>query len=410
LTQFTHSSVFRTRKAVLSGGRRAGESLGIAMLMRKFYPLSGGYQNQALRLATELRKNGFNVYVVTQRHGTLAPYEMHQGIPIHRVFAFPSGHLAAWSYLASAFLWMMRNRDRFQIIHANRSSSGLVAGLIGFLLRKPVLYKLTRGDEIDVKGFRTTWLGRLKVQCLKHTVDKFVAITQKIEEDLRLLGIPPSQLARIPNGIDLNHVSSSHKSERVKLELGWDSQTKVVTYVGRLIPAKGIDWLLELWQDVVRQDALARLLIIGDGPQRAALEAAASASGTNGTVAFIGYQKQVPRFLAISDIFVLPSRLEGVSNSLLEAMCQGLPVVVADDRLGGNREVVDDEIDGYVIKPGDSASYAGVLVKLLRDAELRRRVGEKGRDKIKQKFSLQSVADGYCHIYSELSTRSRCNQ
>ena len=69
------------------------EGLGIVMLMRQFYPRTGGYQNQALGLATELMKSGLRVQVVTQRHGTLSPFEVHQGIPIHRVFAFRSGPL-----------------------------------------------------------------------------------------------------------------------------------------------------------------------------------------------------------------------------------------------------------------------------------------------------------------------------
>ena len=373
------------------------------MLMRKFYPLTGGYQNQALRLARELKKNGFQVHVVTQRHGTLSPYELHQEIPIHRVFAFPSGRLAAWSYLISAFLWMVRNRQRFQIIHANRSSSGLVAGLIGFVLRKPVLYKLTRGDEIDVKGFRSTFLGRIKVQCLKQTVGMFVAITKGIEEDLRRLGIPSKQLARIPNGIELNDFSQSHDRERVKSELGWGSETKVVTFVGRLIDVKGVDWLLRVWRDVVQQETLGRLLIIGDGPERPALEAQIRSLGLTDSVALVGRQEDVFKFLAVTDVFVLPSRLEGVSNALLEAMSQGLPVIVADDELGGNREVVDDRIDGYVVKIGDDRSFAEILVKLLRDAELRNKMGRKAKHKIEQRFSMDSVVDGYCRIYSELS-------
>ncbi len=162
----------------------------VVMLLRQFYPRTGGYQNQALRLARELRKRNIAVSVLTQQHGTLAPYEVHQQIPIHRIFTFRMGHLASGSYLISSFLWMVRNRQRFQIIHANRSSSGLVAGLIGFVLRKKVLYKLTRGDEVETKGFRTTWLGGLKVRCLKRTVDKFVAITGAIEEALRQIGLP----------------------------------------------------------------------------------------------------------------------------------------------------------------------------------------------------------------------------
>ncbi len=403
MTQFTLPS-FSTSDSALSAAGTASESLGVAMLMRKFYPLTGGYQNQALRLATELRKNGFTVHVVTQRHGTLPPYEVHQGIPIHRVFAFPSGHLAAWSYLVSAFLWMLQNRSRFQIIHANRSSSGLVAGMIGFVLRKPVLYKLTRGDEIDVKGFRTTLLGRFKVQCLKHTVGKFVAITKGIEEDLRRLGIPAKKLARIPNGIEIKDFSKCYDREKVKSELGWGPETKVATFVGRLIAVKGVDWLLRIWRDVIQQETLGRLLIIGDGPERSALEDQIRSSGLTDSVALVGRQEDVFKFLAITDVFVLPSRLEGVSNALLEAMSQGLPVIVADDELGGNREVVDDCIDGHIVKIGDDRSFGEILVRLLRDAELRNDMGRKAKQKIEQRFSMDSVVNGYCRIYSELST------
>jgi glycosyltransferase involved in cell wall biosynthesis len=380
---------------------------GVVMLMRKFYPLTGGYQNQALRLATELIKDGYRIHVLTQRHGTLPAYEVHKNIPIHRVFAFPSGHLAAWSYLACAFWWMMRNRHRFQIIHANRSSSGLAAGLIGFVLRKRVLYKLTRGDEIGAKGFHTTAVGRIKVQCLKHTVDKFVAITREIEADLRQLGIPPKKLARIPNGIGEDHLALSHDQERMKSELGWGPETKVVTFIGRLIHAKGVDWLLEIWRDVISHERSARLLIIGDGPERDSLETAAQSLGIDDSVAFVGFQRQAPRFFGMTNVFVLPSRLEGVSNALLEAMSYGMPVVVADDELGGNREVVDDQIDGYVIKMGDTRSFSEVLLKLLGNPELRARIGQNARHKIERRFSMQSVVDGYRGIYSELSRYPR---
>src|SRR6185369_857327 len=131
--------------------QRMNQQIRVVMLLRQFYPRTGGYQNQALRLARELWNRNIAVSVLTQRHGTLAPYEVHQQIHIHRVFTFRAGHLASVSYLFSTLLWMVRNRRQFQIIHANRSSSGLIAGLIGFVLRKKVLYKLTRGDEIEAK-------------------------------------------------------------------------------------------------------------------------------------------------------------------------------------------------------------------------------------------------------------------
>jgi len=375
---------------------------GVVMLMRQFYPRTGGYQNQALRLAGALVKRHIAICVVTQRHGTLSSYEVYQQIPIHRVFAFPTGHLASASYLVSSFLWMVRNRHTFHIIHANRSSSGLVAGLIGFVLRKRVLYKLTRGDEIEAKGFRTTWLGRLKVECLKRTVGKFVAITEEIEESLKQIGIPPKKLVKIANGITLDDFSQSYNKEQVKAEIGWPGETTLVTFVGRLVPAKGVDWLFEVWQHVARQHRQARLLIVGDGPERTALEVKVQDLGIKDAVAFVGRQTDVFKFLAASDVFVLPSRQEGTSNALLEAMAQSLPVVVDDDLLGGNRGVVNDQQDGYVIKFGDSEAFVETLCKLLENAGLRREMGRRARKKIEEEFSIESVADRYCELYNEL--------
>lgn len=378
------------------------QQLSVVMLLRQFYPRTGGYQNQALRLARELQKRDIAVSVLTQRHGTLAPYEVHQQIPIHRVFTFRAGHLASVSYLLSSFLWMVRNRRQFQIIHANRSSSGLIAGLIGCLLRKKVLYKLTRGDEVEAKGFRTTWLGSLKVRCLKRTVDKFVAITAEIEEALQQLGIPAEKVVKIDNGMSLEDLSQSYDRKQVKSQIGWAAETTVVTFVGRLVPAKGVDWLLEVWQHVVCKHGQARLLIVGDGSERGTLEAQAQALGISDTLAFVGRQPDVFKFLAVSDVFVLPSRQEGISNALLEAMSQSLPVVVADDALGGNRGVVSDQQDGYVIKPGDSKTFVNTLCQLLEDGGLRQEMGRRARRKIEEKFSIGSVADRYCTLYHEL--------
>jgi glycosyltransferase involved in cell wall biosynthesis len=383
------------------------EQLGVVMLMRKFYPLTGGYQNQALRLAREMKKAGLRVHVLTQRHGTLAPYEVHQEIPIHRVFAFPSGRLAAWSYLLCAFAWMVRNRARFDIVHANRSSSGLVAGLIGFALGKRVLYKLTRGDEVDAKGLGSGLLGRAKIWALQRTVGKFVSLTDETEQDLLGLGVSPGRIARIPNGIDTENRTKDYDRAAVLAQLSWEPDAHVVTFVGRLVHAKGIDWLLDVWTLVRERDPRARLLIVGDGPERPALTARAHALGIAGSVTFTGRQEDVYQFLAASDVFVLPSRMEGMSNALLEAMSQGVPVVVADDQLGGNRAVVTPGKDGMVVPFGDTEGFARTVQSLLTDRELREEMGRRAAQKVEDAYSIEAVARRYMGLYDELLGAAR---
>jgi glycosyltransferase involved in cell wall biosynthesis len=378
------------------------DNLAVVMFMREFYPLTGGYQNQALRLAQEMVDRNVTVHVVTHRHGRLASDEIYKGIYIHRVRALETGHIAAFSFLLSALVWMTRHRREFQLIHANRSSSGLIAGIIGFVLRKKIFYKLTRGDEIDIKGFRGGLWGRLKLMVLKRTVARFVAITREIESDLKRLGIPSNQIVRIPNGI--GQVPSSHPCDReeIRAALGFNADTRVVTFVGRLVHAKGVDWLLEVWQRVTQRESKARLLIVGDGEERRSLEARAGAFGIRDSVVFAGEQQDVWRFLTITDVFVLPSRREGISNALLEAMSLGLPVIVTDDMLGGNREVVDNPANGCIVQFGDTNKFATSILKLLYDPDLRTAMAIRGRQVVEARFSLKSVADRYYELYRQL--------
>jgi glycosyltransferase involved in cell wall biosynthesis len=380
--------------------------LSIVMLLREFHPLTGGYQNQALRLARELVRRDVQVSVVTQRRPGLARAEQLDGIRIHRVDAWPRGHLAAWTYLLSALAWMAVHRDRFDVIHAHRSSSGLVAGLIGWLLRKPVVCKLTRGDEIEAKSLGRGVLGRAKLACLRRTVHRCVAITEPIAAELRQLGVPAERIVHIENGIDVD-VPADPSRRGGGPAWGWPPDALVVTFVGRLVPAKGVDWLLRTWPHVLTAHPRARLLVVGDGAERAALERLAASLEVAGTVVFTGPRHDIGALLAGSDVFVLPSRLEGVSNALLEAMGAGLPIVAGDDTLGGNRSVVRDGHEGYLVRPDDRAALARALGLLLADARRRRLMGVLGRRAVEARFSMRSVAARYCAVYQDLTAGRR---
>lgn len=385
-------------QASLAHTDEGDERLAIVMLMKRFHPFTGGYQTQSLRLGRKLLERRVDLRVVTARLGTLAAYEVHERIPIHRVTALGRGHLSAVCYLASSFAWMVQNRRSFQIVHANRVSSGLVGGLIGLVLKKPVLCRPTRGEELHELGVGP--FGWLKLQCLRRTVSRFVAITPGIESDLRRLGIPPERIARIDNGIEVE--AAGGDPAPVRSRLGWSREAPVAVFVGRLVPAKGVDWLLDAWAGVAVRNGRARLLVVGDGPERRALEEQAARLGIGDTVAFVGLQEDVFPFLAATDVFVLPSRLEGSSNALLEAMAQGLPVVVGDDVLGGNRSVVDDGTEGYVVPLDDAAGLRDRLLELLAEPARRAAMGERARQRVRRERSLDVAAERYYRLYHSM--------
>jgi glycosyltransferase involved in cell wall biosynthesis len=157
-----------------------------------------------------------------------------------------------------------------------------------------------------------------------------------------------------------------------------------------------------MWSAMPRRDT-ATLLIVGDGPLRPELEREAAECGLDRSVRFLGSHADVTTFYRIADVFVLPSVTEGLSNALLEAMAAGLPVVASD--VAGNREVIEDGVNGVLVDWADPGAAAGVVLRLLDDAELRRRVGEAAR-RCAGRFTIASVAERYCRLYQTVASPS----
>jgi L-malate glycosyltransferase len=173
---------------------------------------------------------------------------------------------------------------------------------------------------------------------------------------------------------------------------------RVVLYVGRLEPVKGVSRLLAAWSAAPRDKDLA-LLIVGDGPLRGDLERQAAASGIGASVRFLGSHADVRPFYEIADVFALPSESEGFSNALLEAMAAGLPVVASD--VGGNRDVVEHGVDGLLVEWEPPATAGRLVTLLLDDAEQRRRLGEAARQRARA-FSISTTAERHRELYESL--------
>jgi glycosyltransferase involved in cell wall biosynthesis len=183
--------------------------------------------------------------------------------------------------------------------------------------------------------------------------------------------------------------------QQLRAELALPLRAFIVVYVGRLVPEKHVDSLLGIWDDVRMKLPTAHLLIVGGGPDEQTLRE----MPVNG-VQFTGPVNDAVRYMQASDLFVLPSSTEGLSNSLLEAMSTGLPVLATT--VGGTNDVVQHQENGYLIPPDDVESLKAGLETLIDDDALRFRIGANARQRILRDFSLDSVAERLAALYQEL--------
>ncbi len=174
----------------------------------------------------------------------------------------------------------------------------------------------------------------------------------------------------------------------------------MVGTITRLVWKRGHEELLEAAALVARGEPTARLLVVGDGPLRSTLEQKVKELGLNGTVRFLGAVPRAARLLPHFNIFVLSSVWEGMSNGLLEAMAAGRPVVAT--RVGGNPEVVVDGVSGLLVPPRDPQAMADAVLRLLREPELARRMGEAASRRVEKEFSLPRMVHRMESLYDEM--------
>jgi len=216
------------------------------------------------------------------------------------------------------------------------------------------------------------------------------------------VGIAPRKVQVLMNGVDVERFAPGGVDRGALLPQVPDGAVVVGT-VGRLDPVKGHAMLV----DAVARLALAgelpvHLVIVGEGPERAALQQRIHAAGLGETAHLVGEREDIPAILRAFDVFCLPSLAEGISNTLLEAMATGLPVVAT--AVGGNRELVADGATGRLIPTGDPAPLAAALRPLVSDAGLRERWGAAARRRACEQFSLEAMVRRYEACYTEATT------
>jgi len=236
---------------------------------------------------------------------------------------------------------------------------------------------------------------RIRRRLFSLFVDRFIALSRELETWLiDDVGLPREKIIRICNGVD---------TDRFRPAV-W--QVREPCVVGSVTRFSEIKDPLNLVEAYIRlRDTCAapvRLLMIGDGPLKDAAEARLAASCLSADTCLPGAQLDVSRGLAKLDVFVLGSEREGISNTILEAMASGLPVVAT--ATGGNAELVEHGVTGVLVPPKSHRAIADALAMYVADPDLRRSHGAAGRARVENQFSLQRMVDLYSAVYQNLTT------
>jgi len=387
----------------------------IAMLTTSF-PLHAGHSSGTFvfDLAAGLADRGHEVRVLAPHAPGAARRERLRGIDIVRfpytflerrqVLAYGGGIPAAlrtdpkapWlvpQFMASFTARAVAHCVGCDVIHAHWTVGGFAGAIAGALCRRPLVIT-THGTDINelpdggLKVGLTRWVLRRAA--------RIVCVSNCLAGRVAEIGLPAPRIAVVHNGVDTDIFTPDNGRPR----------GNHLIYVGRLSPEKGLRHLLEAVRILHQQVSDIELTLVGDGPERAALEGQARALGLAGTVHFMGARSHddVPELMRQADIFVLPSLEEGFGIVLIEAMASGLPVVASDT--GGIPEIVGDGENGLLVPPGDAKRLAERLLFLCHDLELRRNLADRALCNVRDHFAADAQLRQYESIYGEC-VRSR---
>jgi glycosyltransferase involved in cell wall biosynthesis len=298
-------------------------------------------------------------------------------------------------------------RERPHILHTHTAKAGAIGRLAAILAggaKPPIVVHTFHGhvlrgyfDPVRAAGFRLLerWLAR-------HAT-ALIAVSPQVRDDLVELGVAPAEaFAVVRLGIALDERISANGDGRQALRalLGIAPDRFTVGWIGRMTGVKRTDDVLLALKGVRERGVDACLCMVGDGPDRDHVERRAKELGVVRHCFFLGYQDDVAAYYSAFDAFILPSGNEGTPVSAIEALAAGKPVVAT--RVGGVPDVVRDEIDGFLVEPGDVEALADRLARLARDPALRERMGQSGRARVLPRYAVERLIDDVDRLYQAL--------
>jgi glycosyltransferase involved in cell wall biosynthesis len=355
---------------------------------------AGGAQTYVASLVPALAAR-FDVVVAAHGEGPLVDAARDAGVRFVALRHVRRPLHPARDLLGLLELLALIRRERPDIVHVNSSKAGVLGRVAARLAGVPVRVFTVHGWAFKAYSGIPSALYRWADRLMERATTVTICVTET-ERAAGLAGRTCSadRTVVIPNAVDVDAAPRARH----------DGDLPQIVSVGRLAWPKDPLTLVHALAFARVRGNRYRAVIVGDGPDRAGLEAAVSELGIGSAVELHGPRRDVPDLLARSDVFVLASRSEGGPISILEAMAAGLPVVASD--VGGVRELVADGVTGLLVPAADTDALAAALERLLADPGLRRRMGAAGHERARERFDLSAHRRSHLELYERQLARS----
>lgn len=366
-----------------------------------FLSCFGGAEHLALLIATRLDPERFDSILCVSRWPLTGPWKddpsAQQALDILEASParfLPLARRRKVDVAALARLERFLRRERVDVLHSHKFGSNVWGTLVGRVARVPVVLAHEHTWSYEGQPLRR-FLDR---ELIARGATRFIAVSR---EDRRRMseveGIDPTRTLFIPNGV----LSSPTPSGRdVRAELGIARDAPVIGAVGVLRAQKALHVLLRALAQLRERWTEIRLLIVGDGPERAALEALAAELGIVDAVVFMGHRGDVPDVLRALDVAVSSSDFEGSPLAVMEYMDAALPIVAT--AVGGVPDLIESGVHGLLVPRGEPQALAGAIAQALAEPERSREMGARARERRRSEFDIDTLARRLEALYLEL--------
>lgn len=382
------------------------KKISICMFSYHFPPHYSGAAKQAISLAKWLKNSGIDSFFITVENGNIKRYDKYDGFDVYRIKE-GRGRMKELILWWNLFKLLYKKRKNYDIIHSHGAYyKNSIIGLIGKFFKKGTVVKVSMSNN-DLSDIGRGFYGRVH-KTFFRMIDLYISISSEITEELNKVIPYYKRLVEIPNGVDTDRFKPAtleqkeYLREILKLPPGL-----IFLYVGGISKRKNIEWLIKTWTKFFREAPNASLVVVGpvsrEDDKKILFDSISNYLDQHRLkkkIIFRDYTDIIEKYFQASDIFILPSKNEGMPNALIEAMSCGLACMTT--KVSGASDLIIDEKTGLFFDTDSEKDFYEKIMWLKDNPRERDRIGNAAREMILQKYSLHKISKRYADLYYEL--------